>query len=413
MQEYLKLEDRYGAHNYKPLPVVIERGQGCWVWDTEGKKYLDMLASYSAVNQGHCHPKIIKAAIDQMGKITITSRAFVNNQMGLFLKKIADLAGYEQALPMNTGAEAVESAIKIARKWGEKVKGIAKNQCNIIVCANNFHGRTVTVISFSTEEQYQDGFGPFTPGFRIAPYGDSQAIEQLIDQDTCAILVEPIQGEGGVIIPPQGYLQQLRQIADQNNVLLIFDEIQVGLGRTGKMFCFEHENVKPDILILAKALGGGVYPISVVLADRAIMSVFSPGDHGSTFGGNPLAAAIGIAALDVLIEEDLPARAAEMGDYFSEKLKQIVCPAVKEIRSKGLMIGVEIRPEYGNARKYCEALMQEGLLCKETHATTVRFTPPLIISKAELDWALQRIEAVFTKLALPESYTSQRNEMIS
>jgi len=398
MVNYLDLEKKFGAQNYKPLPVVIAKGEGCWVWDTEGKKYLDMLASYSAVNQGHRHPKIIAAAMDQLGKITVTSRAFVNDQMGRFLKKSAELAGYEQALPMNTGAEAVESAIKMARKWGEKVKGIAKDQCNIIVCSNNFHGRTISIVTFSTEAQYREGFGPFTPGFRIAPFGNAQALEALIDENTCAILVEPIQGEGGVIIPPQGYLKALREIADRTNVLLMFDEIQVGLGRTGKMFCYEHENAKPDVLILAKALGGGVYPVSVVLADRAIMSVFSPGDHGSTFGGNPLAAAIGIASLDVLIDEKLPERAETLGDYFSEQLRKIPCPAVKEIRSKGLMIGVEIKPEFGNARRFCEALMDRGILCKETHITTIRFTPPLVITKEELDWALERIAVVFKEL---------------
>lgn len=398
MVNYLDLEKKFGAQNYKPLPVVIAKGEGCWVWDTEGKKYLDMLASYSAVNQGHRHPRIIAAAMDQLGKITVTSRAFVNDQMGRFLKKSAELAGYEQALPMNTGAEAVESAIKMARKWGEKVKGIAKDQCNIIVCSNNFHGRTISIVTFSTEAQYREGFGPFTPGFRIAPFGNAQALEALIDENTCAILVEPIQGEGGVIIPPQGYLKALREIADRTNVLLMFDEIQVGLGRTGKMFCYEHENAKPDVLILAKALGGGVYPVSVVLADRAIMSVFSPGDHGSTFGGNPLAAAIGIASLDVLIDEKLPERAETLGDYFSEQLRKIPCPAVKEIRSKGLMIGVEIKPEFGNARRFCEALMDRGILCKETHITTIRFTPPLVITKEELDWALERIAEVFKEL---------------
>lgn len=398
MENYLDLEKKYGAQNYKPLPVVLAKGEGCWVWDTEGKKYLDMLASYSAVNQGHRHPKIIAAAMDQLGKITVTSRAFVNDQMGLFLKKSADLAGFEQALPMNTGAEAVESAIKMARKWGEKIKGIAKDQCNIIVCSNNFHGRTISIVTFSTEAQYRDGFGPFTPGFRVAPYGDAVALEALIDENTCAILVEPIQGEGGVIIPPKGYLKALREIANQHRVLLLFDEIQVGLGRTGKMFCFEHENARPDVLILAKALGGGVYPVSIVLADRAIMSVFTPGDHGSTFGGNPMAAAIGIASLDVLIDEKLPERAEELGNYFSEQLRKIPCPAVKEIRSKGMMIGVEIEPEFGNARRFCEALMLRGILCKETHVTTIRFTPPLVITKEELDWALAQIEDVFKEL---------------
>ena len=394
----MNLEKQFGAQNYKPLPVVIAKGEGSWVWDTDGKKYLDMLASYSAGNQGPRQPKIIQAAKDQMEKITITSRAFVNDQMGQFLKKAADLAGYDRALPMNTGAEAVESAIKMARKWGEKVKGIPKDRCNIIVCENNFHGRTITIITFSTDDQYRDGFGPFTPGFKVAPFGDLEVIEALIDDETCAIMVEPIQGEGGVIIPPEGYLKGLQEISNRHNVLLMFDEIQVGLGRTGKMFCFEHEDAKPDVLILAKALGGGVYPVSVVLADNHIMDVFTPGDHGSTFGGNPLGAAVGIASLDVLLDEKLPERAAELGEYFSSSLRKIDCPVIKEIRSKGLMVGVEIKPEFGGARRFCEALMDRGILSKETHVTTIRFTPPLIITKEELDWALDIIKEVFAEL---------------
>lgn len=394
-QTFVDKERQYGANNYKPLPVVLTRGEGIWAWDTEGKKYLDMLAGYSAVNQGHCHPRIVAAAQAQINRLTLTSRAFHNDQLGPFAEKLALLTGFDRVLPMNTGAEAVESALKIARKWGEKVKGIAKDRCKIITCANNFHGRTIGIISFSTVEQYRDGFGPLTPGFVGVPHGDIQAMAQAIDADTCALLVEPIQGEGGVIIPPDGYLRQLRQLADDNNILLIFDEIQVGLGRTGKMFAFEHENVRPDVLILAKALSGGICPISVVLAGEEVMGVLNPGDHGSTFGGNPLACAVACAALDVLIEEKLPENAAVVGAYFVEKLRQIKSPAIKEIRARGLMIGVEINPEYGNGRIYCDRLLEKGLLCKETHISTIRFTPPLIITKEEIDWALEQIVSVF------------------
>ena len=396
-QTFINKEQQYGANNYKPLPVVLTKGEGIWVWDTEGKKYLDMLAGYSALNQGHRHPRIVAAAKEQLERLTLTSRAFYNDQMGPFVEKLAQLAGYDRVLPMNTGSEAVESAIKLARKWGEKVKGIAKNHCKIITCANNFHGRTIAIISCSTEEQYKDGFGPLSPGFITVPYGDTAAMAAAIDDNTCAILVEPIQGEGGVIIPPAGYLQELRKLASENNVLLIFDEIQVGLGRTGKMFAFEHEDARPDMLILAKALSGGILPLSVVLANEQVMNVLYPGDHGSTFGGNPLACAVACVALDVLIDEQLPEKAAELGEYFVAGLQQMNSPVIKEIRAKGLMIGVEINPEYGKARIYCERLQEKGLLCKETHDTTIRFTPPLVITKEEIDWALEQIKAVMNE----------------
>jgi ornithine--oxo-acid transaminase len=394
MNKFFELTNQYSAKNYNPLPIVLSKGEGVWVWDTDGNKYLDMLAAYSAVNQGHRHPRIIEAAKKQMDDITLTSRAFRNDKMGLFLEKICNLAGYNKALPMNTGAEAVETALKAARKWGEKVKGIAKDQCEIITCKNNFHGRTIAIVSISSEEQYRDGFGPFTPGFKNVEYGDTKAIEDAITPNTCAILIEPIQGEGGVIIPPDGYLRELRRLATENNVLLMFDEIQVGLGRTGEMFAFQHEDTRPDVLILGKALGGGVYPVSVVLSDNEVMGVFNPGDHGSTFGGNPLGAAVGIASLDVLIDEELPKKAKELGAYFVGGLRNIVSPAVCDIRARGMMIGVEIKPEYGDARKYCDLLMKEGLLCKDTHHTTIRFTPPLVITKEEIDMSLEIIKKV-------------------
>lgn len=394
MNKFFELSNKYSAKNYSPLPIVLQKGEGIWVWDTDGNKYIDMLAAYSAVNQGHRHPKIIEAAKSQMDKITLTSRAFRNDKMGLFLEKICNISGYSKGLPMNTGAEAVETALKAARKWGEKVKGIAKDQCEIITCKNNFHGRTIAIVSISSEEQYRDGFGPFTPGFLNVEYGDAKAIKNAITPNTCAIMVEPIQGEGGVIIPPDGYLNELRKIATENNVLLMFDEIQVGLGRTGEMFAFQHENARPDVLILGKALGGGVYPVSIVLADDEVMDVFNPGDHGSTFGGNPLGAAVGIASLNVLIDEELPKKAKELGSYFADGLKSIASPAVCDIRSRGMMIGVEIKPEYGDARKYCDLLMKEGLLCKDTHHTTIRFTPPLVITKEEIDISLEIIKKV-------------------
>lgn len=386
--------ENYSANNYHPLPIVIEKGEGVWVFDVEGKKYLDMLSAYSALSHGHRHPKIIHALIEQAGKVTLTSRAFHNKKMGSFLKRLCEISGFERALPMNTGTEGVETAIKAARKWGHLRKGVLENQGEIIVCENNFHGRTVTVVSFSSERQYRYGFGPFTPGFKIIPYGDSKALEEAITPNTVGFLVEPIQGEGGVIVPPQGYLKKIRDITKRQDVLLMLDEIQTGLGRTGKMFAYQYEDAKPDVLILGKALGGGVYPVSAVLADNSVMSVFSPGDHGSTFGGNPLASAVAEVSLDVLQEENLAANSLEMGTYFIEGLKKINSPIVKEIRGKGLLIGVEIKKEHGTARPYCERLMDLGILCKETQNQTIRFAPPLIIKKEEIDWALERIASV-------------------
>ncbi len=389
---HIELTEKYGAHNYKPLPVVLTKGEGVWVWDVEGNKYIDMLSSYSAINQGHRHPKIIKAVIEQLERITLTSRAFYNDKLSLFLKKLNEITGYDKALPMNSGAEAVETAIKIARKWAYTKKGIPLNDGEIIVALNNFHGRTITIISFSSEHQYRYAFGPFTPGFVFVPFGDYLAIEKAINDRTIGVLIEPIQGEGGIIVPPEGYLKKVREITKEKEVLLMLDEIQTGLGRTGKLFAYQHElseNEKPDILILGKALGGGIYPVSVVLANDDIMEVIKPGDHGSTFGGNPLAAAIGIAALEVIIEENLPENARIMGDYFIRNLREIKSPYIKEVRGKGLLIGVELnRP----AREFCEKLMKLGVLSKETREYVIRFAPPLIIKKEEIDWALERIK---------------------
>jgi ornithine--oxo-acid transaminase len=384
----------WGAANYHPLPIIIERAEGIWVYDADGNRYMDMLSAYSALNQGHRHPRIINALVEQAGKVTITSRAFHNSVMGEFLEKLCRLAGFEKALPMNTGSEAVETALKAARKWAHKKRGIPEDKGEIIVCANNFHGRTISIISFSSEEQYKDGFGPYTPGFRIIPYGDADALRKAITPETIAFMVEPVQGEGGVIVPPAGYLSEAAKITRDNGILLIFDEIQSGFGRTGRMFAFEHEGAKPDILVLGKALGGGVYPVSAMLADSHIMDVFSPGDHGSTFGGNPLAAAVGIAALDVLIDEELTRNSHELGKYFMERLIAMNSPHVSEIRGKGLMIGVELKKESGSARPFCERLMQQGILCKETHQQTIRFTPPLIIKKDEIDYACGIISGV-------------------
>ncbi len=391
---HIELNEKYGAHNYLPLPVVLERGEGVWVWDVEGRRYLDMLSSYSALNQGHRHPKILKALIEQTQRITLTSRAFHNDVLGRFLKKLHDVTGYDKALPMNTGVEAVETALKIARKWGYVKKGIPKYEGKVIVAEGNFHGRTITVISFSTEELYKEGFGPFTPGFEVVPYGDEKAIENAIDENTIAVLLEPIQGEGGVRIPPEGYLRKVREITRERNVLLILDEIQTGLGRTGKLFAFEWEDARPDILVLGKALGGGVYPVSAALANDDVMNVIGPNEHGSTFGGNPLAAAVGIASIDVIIEEKLPERARELGEYFLNELKKIESPFIKEVRGKGLLIGVEIKEEHGTARPFCEKLATLGILAKETHEQVIRFAPPLVITKEEIDWALERIEKV-------------------
>jgi ornithine--oxo-acid transaminase len=394
-QEYIDKEMRYGAHNYHPLPIVIARGEGVWVWDPEGKKYMDCLASYSALNQGYNHPKIIAAAREQLETgVTLTSRAFYNTRLGLFLEKVCKITGMDRALPMNTGAEAVETAIKMARKWGYRVKGVVDGQAEIITFSNNFHGRTTTVISFSSEPAYRDGFGPFTPGFRLVKYGDSEAFEAAVNDNTVAVLIEPIQGEGGILIPPSGYFKRVADTCGQHNILLMLDEIQTGLGRTGKMFAYEHEGIRPDVLILAKAISGGIMPVSVVAASNEAMGVFGPGDHGSTYGGCPLGAAVAIAALDVIVDERLPERAAEMGSYIMEKFSAIPSPHVKEIRGRGLLIGIEIKQESGPARPFCEQLMHRGVLCKETHESVIRFAPPLVITREEADWLVEQVEKV-------------------
>ena len=392
--QYIELEDRYGAHNYHPLDVVISRGEGVWVWDVDGNRYLDCLSAYSALNQGHVHPRILSALVEQAQKVTLTSRAFRNDQLPLLYQEMVELTGYEMALPMNSGVEAVETAMKLARKWAYTVKGIPRHQAEIIVFENNFHGRTISVISFSSEPLYKDDFGPFTPGFISLPYGDIEAVRQAVTPNTAAVMIEPIQGEAGVIVPPTGFLKQLRQICDTNHVLLICDEIQTGLGRTGKLFASDHEQVRPDIMILGKALSGGFYPVSAVLADQAIMGLYQPGEHGSTFGGNPLAAAVARAALKVIVDEKLVDNAAAMGEYFMEKLAEIPSPHVKEIRGKGLLIGVELTKNSGGARRFCEALQTHGILAKETHESVIRFAPPLIIDRQTIDWAIPQIREV-------------------
>jgi ornithine--oxo-acid transaminase len=396
--DYIALEERYGAHNYHPLDVVITRAEGVWVWDVEGKKYLDFLASYSAVNQGHCHPEILNTLIGQARQVTLTSRAFRSDQLGPLYKQICELTGFQRFLPMNSGAEAVETALKTARKWAYKVKGVPEGKAEILVFTNNFHGRTITIVSFSTEQAYRDGFGPFTPGFRVLPYGDIEAVRQAMNPNVAAVLIEPIQGESGIISPPEGFLRELRDVTRENNCLLMVDEIQSGLGRTGKMFAFEHEGIRPDVVVVGKALSGGVYPVSGILADDEVMGVFRPGEHGSTFGGNPLAAAIARTALRVLVEEKMIENSAELGPYFLEQLRKIDSKHVKEIRGKGLWIGIELHHEAGGARRFCEALQQEGVLCKETHDHVIRIAPPLIIKKEEIDWAVQRLEKVLTSL---------------
>ena len=394
-QEFIRLEEEYGAHNYHPLDVVITRGEGVWVYDVEGNKYLDCLSAYSALNQGHVHPKILNALIDQAKKLTLTSRAFRNDQLPLFYKELSEMTGYEMSLPMNSGAEAVETAVKLARKWAYTVKGVPRHQAEIITVASNFHGRTTTLISFSTEPSYRDDFGPFTPGFVTVPYGDAAAINKAMNSKTAAVLLEPIQGESGVIIPPAGYLRKVAEICRKNNVLFIADEIQTGLGRTGKLFACDHEGVRPDIMIIGKALGGGFYPVSAILADKPLLGLFRPGDHGSTFGGNPLAAAAGRAALAVIREEKLAENAEQMGTYFMEQLAEIPSPYVKEVRGKGLLIGVELKPGSGGARRFCEAMQKKGILAKETHENVIRFAPPLIIEKNTIDGALPAIREVF------------------
>ena len=393
-QDYIQLEETYGAHNYHPLDVVITRGDGVWVWDSEGNRFMDLLSAYSAVNQGHCHPRILQALLDQAQRMTLTSRAFRNDQLPLLAQELCELTGYEMTLPMNTGAEAVETALKAARKWGYKVKGVAPDQAQVIACAGNFHGRTITIVGFSTEDQYRDGFGPFTPGFVTIPYGDAEALERAITADTVAFLVEPVQGEGGIIIPPDGYLRRVQEVCRQHGVLLIADEIQTGLGRTGRLFACDWEEVRPDVMVIGKALSGGFYPVSAVLSSREILGVFNPGDHGSTFGGNPLGCAVAREALKVLVEDGLIRRAEELGAYFLGRLARIESPHVREVRGKGLLLGVELLPEAGGARRFCEALQEKGLLCKETHQTVIRLAPPLVITRDEIDWAVRHIEEV-------------------
>jgi len=393
-QDFINIEEQYGAHNYRPLDVVIERAEGVWVYDVDGKKYLDCLSAYSAVNQGHVHPQILKAMLDQARKVTLTSRAFRNDQLPLLYKELSEMTGYEMSLPMNSGAEAVETAVKLARKWAYQVKKVPRHQAEVITAAGNFHGRTISIVSFSTEPSYRDDFGPFTPGFVTVPYGDARAVEKAITEKTAAVLIEPIQGEGGVIIPPAGYLKRIAEICKKNNVLLMADEIQTGLARTGKLFACQHEDVRPDVMIVGKALSGGFYPVSAVLADRAILGLFTPGEHGSTFGGNPLAAAVARAALRVIRDEELAERSHQLGEYFMEQLSEIPSPHVKDVRGRGLLIGVELKPQAGGARRFCEALQDKGILAKETHENVIRFAPPLVIDKADIDWALPSIREV-------------------
>ncbi|MFZ1977972.1 MAG: ornithine--oxo-acid transaminase [Bacteroidota bacterium] len=393
-QDYILLEDRYGAHNYHPLDVVIASAQGVWMTDVEGRRYLDCLSAYSALNQGHCHPTILQAFIEQARKVTITSRAFRNDQFPLLLEKLHQITGYDMILPMNSGAEAVETALKAARKWGYTIKGIPRDKAEILCARNNFHGRTTTIVGFSTEEQYKYGFGPFPAGFKIVDFGSIEDLRSAITPSTAAFLVEPIQGEAGVVIPPDGYLHEAAALCRQNNVLFIADEIQSGLGRSGKLFAFEHENIRPDVVIIGKALGGGFYPISAVLSNKEVLGVFQPGDHGSTFGGNPLASAVAIASLDVIVEEKLIERSAELGKYFLEKIRSIRSPYFVEVRGRGLWIAVVLNQK---ARPFCEALMNKGILCKETHENIVRLAPPLIITKEEIDWACERLKTVFNK----------------
>lgn len=391
---YIHLAEEHGAHNYHPLPVVVSEAEGAWVFDPEGRRYLDMLSSYSAINQGHRHPRIIQALKDQADRVTLTSRAFHNDKLGPFMKRLTDLAGFRRVLPMNTGAEAVETGVKACRKWAYTVKGVPADQAEIIVAENNFHGRTTTIVSFSTEAQYREGFGPFTPGFKVVPFGDADALEAAITPNTAAFLVEPIQAEGGILMPPPGYLERVREICTKNRVLLFLDEIQTGLARTGRMFAFEHYGIRPDCISLGKALGGGVLPVSAFLADDELMGVFRPGDHGSTFGGNPLAAAVGLAALEVLVDEGLSERAAELGAYAMERLRAVDAPCVVDVRGLGLLIGIELDQR---ARPYCEALMRRGVLCKETHDRVIRLAPPLNISMDDLAWGVDQVADILLK----------------
>ncbi len=394
--DYMNLEDQYGAHNYKPMPVVLTKGEGAWVTDVEGKRYLDMLSAYSALNFGHRHPQLVAAMKDQLDRLTLTSRAFFSDKLGLWYKALTELCELDLAIPMNTGAEAVETAIKIVRKWGYQHKKVPKDQAEIVVCEQNFHGRTISIISFSTEPEYKDDFGPLTPGFRAIPYGDSDALEAAITPNTVGFLVEPIQGEGGVNVPPEGYLRRAREICDRHNVLLMIDEIQTGLGRTGRHFCYQHEGIKPDVLILGKALGGGLYPISAVVTKEEVLSLFEPGQHGSTFGGNPLACAVSLEAMRILQEEKLAERAASMGDLLQNHLRSLNSPVIQDIRGKGLLIGVEIKSSVSKAKPYGLALVKEGILCKETQEHTLRFAPSLLMTQEDLDWALPKISRVLS-----------------
>ena len=394
-KDFIELENRLGAHNYKPLDVVLTRGEGIWVWDVDGRRYMDCLSAYSAVNQGHCHPAIHKTLVEQAGKLTLTSRAFRNDQLALFYQELCELTNSHKVLPMNSGAEAVETVIKAVRKWGYTVKGVPEDRAEIIVCANNFHGRTITIVGFSTDEGSRRGFGPFSPGFKIIPYGDAEAFQRAITPHTVGFLVEPIQGEAGVIIPPDGYLRRAKRLCEENDIVLILDEIQTGLGRTGKLLAEEHEGIEADLTLVGKALSGGFYPVSAVLSNKEVMDVLRPGEHGSTFGGNPLACAVARTALRVLVEEDLVANAAAMGDYFLSGLRNLDAPPVREIRGRGLMIGIELHTDAGGARSYCQRLMTEGLLCKETHDHIVRIAPPLVIGKTDIDWALEKMAKVF------------------
>ncbi len=398
-RQYIDMEDKFGAHNYHPLDVVIARAKGIWVWDVEGRKYLDFLSAYSAVNQGHCHPRLIRTVLSQVRSLTLTSRAFRNDQWPQLAKDLCEMTGYEMVLPMNSGAEAVETAIKSARKWAYQVKKVQPDKAEIIACANNFHGRTVTIVSFSTESLYRRDFGPFTPGFAVIPYGDLQALEAAINPNTAAFLVEPIQAEAGILIPPPGYLKKAAEICRQKNVLFIADEIQTGLGRTGKLLACEHEDVRPDMVIIGKSLAGGFYPVSATLASKNILGLFQPGEHGSTFGGNPLACALAREALAIIREEGLVENAAVQGAWFLEQLQKVRSRHIKEVRGSGLLIGIELKPEAGGARRFCEALKDVGLLCKETHENVIRFAPPLVVRQKDLNWAFKRIKQIFRALA--------------
>jgi ornithine--oxo-acid transaminase len=399
--DFIELEDRYGANNYHPLDVVISRAEGAWVWDVDGSRYLDCCAAYSAVNQGHCHPRIVQALVDQASRVALTSRAFRNDQLGPFCQEICELTGFDRVLPMNSGAEAVETAIKASRRWAYTVKGVPADRAEILVFDGNFHGRTTTIVGFSSDEEYREGFGPFTPGFRIVPYGDADAVEEAMTPDVAAILVEPIQGEAGIVVPPEGFVKRLSEIARAHNTLLVADEIQAGFGRTGALFAYQHEGVRPDIVIVGKALSGGMYPVSAILADDPVMSVFTPGSHGSTYGGNPLAAAVARAALKVLTEERLVERSAELGDELMGRLRAIDSPYVDAVRGKGLWIGIVLNERGGGARRFCEALQHEGVLCKETHETVIRVAPPLTITRDEIDWLVERLEKVLTTADIP------------